>query len=66
MKNRLFDDNDRWTPEAIQIGIEMCEALRPFFEDAKKKNISFRDLEIVGNAAVSDIMLDFVLDAAGK
>jgi hypothetical protein len=57
MKTSLFDENDKYTPEALALDREAQALLRPIVERCKKQGISLRDLDYVLSGAVNEVIL---------
>ena len=59
---RVFDDNDRYGPVAMDLDQEFRDALAPIFEVWHGKGYSIRDIAHVAHGAVFDRELSVMMD----
>ncbi len=57
----MFDENHRYTPDALNLDREASAALQPLFERYLKLGYSPRDIFTIISHAVFDLELDVVM-----
>ncbi len=58
---RLFDVNESWTNEAMEIEKEMFHALKPIIDKYADQQFSIRDLHYVATSCVADLIVTRVI-----
>lgn len=59
---KLFDENDKYTPKALEFDKEIRNVVMPFFESAVRQGISVRELLAIAHGAVQECSYDAILD----
>jgi len=60
-KNRLYDENDRYTDDTGNLDSEVTRALKPIFDKYIKTGYSFRDIAHVMIHAVFGLEMETIL-----
>jgi len=60
-KRKMFDENERSTPEKNDLSKELELALSPIFEKYYRLGFGIRDIEYVAKQVCTDIALDKLL-----
>jgi hypothetical protein len=58
----LFDENDRWTPEANRLTMEVRHLLEPLFKQWAKDGYSVREISHIIGVEVGMIECSTILD----
>ena len=61
MRTPLFDGNDRYTDEALDLDRELARALREIFRKGFAQGFSIRDRGNVAHGAVFDVQNDLLI-----
>jgi len=60
-KNKLYDENDKYTNDSGNLDREVTEALKPIFEKYVEAGYSFRDISHVTLHAVFGLEMEVIL-----
>jgi len=58
----LFDKNERFTNQALDIDREFCQALKPIFLKYTRQGASIRQLAYIASSSLAETHLDLLLD----
>lgn len=63
---RLFNETDeRWTNEGIELSEQLHKAIQPVIKDRIENGYSIRDIQLIAEAAIADIVLSELLEKRG-
>ncbi len=62
MSKPLFDVNDLWTNQAMDIETEIHNALKPIIDKYADQQFNIRDLHYVAISSIADIIVSRAID----